>query len=79
MSFQIQIAAVRGYIAKYGVAYPVVRGDQATQNAWIGTSGGWGTFFVIPDGKIAKKIVDSVNNGLEGPVFAKYAEYMLSK
>jgi len=72
-------AAIQGCINKYGVKYPVVRGDQGTQKAWIGSSKGWATFFVTPDGKIFKKIVDSIDNGLEGPVFSKYAEYLLAK
>ena len=33
--------------------------------------------FVTPDGKILKKITDSINDGIEQPVFTKYAEYLL--
>ena len=72
-------AAIKRCIDKYGMTYRVLRGDQAIQKAWIGSSKGWATFFVTPDGKIFKKIVDSINNGLEGPVFSKYAEYLLAK
>ncbi len=53
--------------------------DQATQMAWIGDNKGWATFFVTPDGKVLKKIVDSINNGIEDAVFTKYAEYMVTK
>jgi peroxiredoxin len=66
-------------MAKYKVQYPVLRGTEAAQTAWIGSSKGWATFFVTPDGKVLKKIVDSIDNGLEGPVFSKYAEFMLGK
>jgi len=71
--------ALRSCIAKHGVKYPVLRGDQPVQNAWIGSSSGWATFFVTPDGKILKKITDSIDQGLEGPVFAKYAKGLLMK
>jgi peroxiredoxin len=71
-------AESKACMAKYKVEYPVLRGDQATQMAWIGGSKAWGTFFVTPDGKVLKKIVDSIDNGLEGPVFSKYVEYMLA-
>ena len=36
-------------------------------------------FFVNAEGKIVKKIKDSINNGLEEPVFRKYADYLLTK
>ena len=72
-------AAIQRCMAKYGVKYPVLRGNEATQKVWIGSSGGWATFFVTADGKIAKKIADSIENGLEGPVFAKHAEDLLGK
>jgi peroxiredoxin len=65
-------------MTKYKVQYPVLRGDQATQMAWVGGSKAWGTFFITTDGKVLKKIVDSIDNGLEGPVFSKYVEYMLA-
>jgi peroxiredoxin len=74
-----QDAQIQGCIGKHGGKYPVLRGDEATQRAWIGESKGWATFFVTPDGKILKKIVDSIDNGLEAQVFAKYAEYLLAK
>ena len=64
---------------KHGVKYPVLRGDKATQKAWIGSSSGWAAFFVTPDGKVFKKISDSIENGLEGTVFPKYAEHLLGK
>lgn len=72
-------AAIQQCVERYGVKYPVLRGNQATQKAWIGTDAGWATFFVTPDGKIFKKIVDSIDNGLEGPIFTWYAEHLLSK
>jgi hypothetical protein len=60
---------VRRCIEKYRVKYPVLQGDEATQKAWIEESKAWATFFVNADGKIVKKIKDSINNGLEEPVF----------
>ena len=71
--------AVRQCTAKYGAKYPVLKGDQATQMAWIGSNNGWATFFVTPDGKVLKKIVDSIEKGIEEPVFTKYAEYLVAK
>lgn len=72
-------AQLKTCTAKYNVRYPVLRGDQATQMAWIGDNKAWATFFVTPDGRVFKKIIDSIDNGLEGPVFSKYAEYLVSK
>jgi len=65
-------------MAKYKVQYPVLRGDQATQTAWIGSSKAWATFFITRDGKVLKKIEDSIDNGLEAQVFPKYVEYILA-
>ena len=70
-------AAVRGCLSRHGATYPVLKGDQATQKAWIGGNSGWATFFVTRDGKVLKKIADSIDNGLEGAVFPKYAEYLV--
>jgi len=72
-----QDAAIQQCKAKYGATYPILRGDQATQMAWIGDNKGWAAFFVTPDGKVLKKIVDSIDNGIEEPVFTKYAEYLV--
>ena len=72
-------AQLKACVAKYGARYPVLRGDQATQMAWIGDNKGWATFFVTPDGKVLRKIVDSINNGIEDAVFTKYAEYLMKK
>ena len=71
--------SVRQCAAKYGAKYPVLKGDQTTQIAWIGSNNGWATFFVTPDGKVLKKIVDSIEKGIEEPVFTKYAEYLVAK
>ena len=70
---------VKQCTGKYGAKYSVLRGDQPTQMAWIGDSKGWATFFVTSDGKVLKKIVDSIENGIEEPVFTKYAEYIVTK
>jgi hypothetical protein len=70
---------VQKCIEKFAVKYPVLQGDQATQKAWIGNNKGWATFFVNADGKIVKKIENSINNGLEDPVFRKYADYLVKK
>jgi len=69
--------AIHQCTAKHKATYPILRGDQATQIAWIGGTNNWSTFFVTPDGKILKKITDSINDGIEQPVFTKYAEYLL--
>jgi len=70
-------AGIQSCVARHGVKYPVLRGDEATQKAWIGESKAWAAFFVTPDGRMLKKIIDMTENGLEGPVFSKYAEYLL--
>lgn len=54
----------------------MLKGDAASQRAWIGSNKGWATFFVTRDGKVLKTIVDSIDNGLEATVFSKYAEYL---
>jgi peroxiredoxin len=65
--------------AKYHANYTILRGDQATQTAWIGSNKGWATFFVTRDGKILKKITDSIDNGIEPAVFGEYAMYLLER
>ena len=47
--------------------------------AWTGDNKGWATFFVAPDGNVLKKIVDSIEKGIEEPVFTKYADYLVAK
>ena len=69
--------AARHCAAKHKANYPILREDQATQMAWIGETRNWSTFFVTPDGKILKKITDSINDGIEQPVFTQYAEYLV--
>lgn len=71
--------AARQCAAKHNASYPILRGDQATQMAWMGVNRGWGAVFVTADGKILKKIVDSINDGIEQPVFTTYAEYLVRK
>ena len=66
-------------VTRYGATYPVLRGTEAAQVGWIGGTLGWATFFVTPDGKIFKKIAESVENGHEPYVFPWYAEYLLSR
>jgi len=72
-------AAVQACVTRHATTYPVLKGDRAAQKAWIGSSSGWATFFVTADGKVVKKIVDSIDNGLEAQVFPKYAAYLLAK
>ena len=69
-------AAIQQCKSKYSAAYPILRGDQATQQAWIGDNKAWAAFFVTSDGKILKKITDSIDSGIEQAVFTKYAEYL---
>lgn len=71
--------AARQCAAKHKVDYPVLRGDKTTQMTWMGVDRTWATFFVTPDGKILKKVIDSIDDGIEQPVFAKYAEYLSSR
>jgi len=71
--------AIRQCVGKHKAGYPMLRGDPATQTAWIGDNKGWATFFVTSDGKVLKKIIDSIDNGIEEPVFTKYADYMVTK
>ncbi|MFY9551812.1 MAG: redoxin domain-containing protein [Thermoanaerobaculia bacterium] len=72
-------SAIQNCISKHGTKYPVLRGDQATQTAWIGKPLGWATFFVTADGKVFKAIEDSVENGMETAVFAKYADQLVAR
>jgi peroxiredoxin len=72
-------ASIKECIAKYSIKFPILRGDEITQRAWIGGGDAWATFFVNSDGTIVKRITNSINNGLEEPVFRKYAEYLLPK
>ncbi|TME28582.1 MAG: redoxin domain-containing protein [Chloroflexi bacterium] len=65
--------------SRFGTKYPLLRGDQATQLAWIGERSGWATFFVSADGKILKAIKDSIDDGMEGTVFPKYADQLVSR
>jgi peroxiredoxin len=69
-------AAVQACVTKHRAAYPVLKGTAAAQRAWIGSSSGWATFFVTRDGRVLKKIVDSIDNGIEATVFPKYAEHL---
>ena len=72
-------AAAQACVTRHATTYPVLKGDQAVQKAWIGSSSGWATFFVTADGKVFKKIVDSIDNGLEPQVFPKYADYLAAR
>ena len=47
--------------------------------AWIGDPSGWATFFVSADGKILKAIKNSIDDGMEGTVFPKYADQLVSR
>lgn len=71
-------AAIEQCQSKYHAGYTILRGDQPTQTAWIGSNKGWATFFVTPDGQILKKITDSIDNGIELTVFQKYSQYLLA-
>jgi peroxiredoxin len=71
-------AAIRNCNSKHGIQYPVLRGDQNTQLAWIGEAKGWATFFVTPEGKILKAVKDSIENGIEAAVFPKYADQLVA-
>lgn len=69
--------AVQGCVARHKAGYAVLKGDAAAQRTWIGSNKGWATFFVTRDGKVFKKIVDSIDGGIEATVFPKYAEYLM--
>ncbi|HXY48324.1 MAG TPA: redoxin domain-containing protein [Terriglobales bacterium] len=70
--------SIQGCKTKYSMTFPILHGTDQVQQAWIGNNSAWAAFFVTPDGKVFKMIRDSIDNGLEGTVFSKYAEYMLS-
>jgi len=70
-------AAIQQCKAKYHANYPILRGDQTTQMAWIESNKAWATFFVTSDGKILKAITGSPENGIEQTVFPKFAAYLL--
>jgi peroxiredoxin len=72
-------SAIQGCKSKYSMSFPILHGTDSVQQAWIGTNSSWAAFFVTSDGRVLKMIRDSIDNGLEGTVFPKYAEYMLSK
>ena len=72
-------AAIQSCKSRFGTKYPLLRGDQATQLAWIGEPSGWATFFVSADGKILKAIKNSIDDGMEGTVFPKYADQLVSR
>jgi peroxiredoxin len=71
-------SAIQGCKSKYSISFPILHGTDPVQRAWIGKNSAWAAFFVTQDGKVFKMIRDSIDNGLEGVVFPKYAEYMLS-
>lgn len=73
------VDVARQCAAKHNADYPILRGDQATQMAWMGVNRNWATVFVTADGKVLKKIIDSINNGIEQRVFTTYAEYLVRK
>ncbi len=70
--------AVQSCVQKHGASYPVLKGDQATQQAWLGSNKGWATFFVTRDGRVLKKIENSIEDGLESVIFPAYAEQLVS-
>ena len=69
-------AAASACAHKYGATYPILKGTQAAQRAWLGSDAGWGTVFITRDGKVFKKILNSIENGLEAEVLPKYAQYL---
>ncbi len=71
--------AIQSCKSRLGTKYPVLRGDEATQLAWIGERSAWATFFVTADSKILKAIKDSIDDGMEGTVFPKYADQLVSR
>ena len=74
-----QDAEIRKYIDRYDVAYPILRGTSEAQMSWIGSRAGWATFFVTADGRVLKRITDSIENGIEEQVFRKLAEHLLAE
>lgn len=70
--------AIQQCKAKYSMSFPILRGTEQVQQAWIGTNSAWAAAFVTSDGKVLKMIRDSIDNGLEAVVFPKYAEYLLT-
>jgi len=68
--------ALRECVERHGTSYPVAIADGATQRAWTGGNKGWAVFFVTRDGRIFKRIVNSIENGIEDPVFGRYAKLL---
>ena len=71
-------AGVNACVQKHGATYPILKGTQAAQRAWIGSNEGWATFFITRDGKVFKKILNSIDKGLEAEVLPKHAEYLVA-
>ena len=69
-------SAIQSCGRKHDARYPMLKGDRPTQTAWIGGTAGWATFFITPDGRMLKKIDESVEDGMEAAVFPKLAEYL---
>lgn len=72
-------AQVNACAQKHGATYPILKGTQAAQRAWIGSDKGWATFFITRDGRVFKKILNSIENGLEAQVLPKYADYLAAR
>lgn len=70
-------ASIKQCKAKHSMSFPILHGTDQVQQAWIGGNSAWAAFFVTSDGKVFKMIRDSIDNGLEGVVFPRYAEYLL--
>jgi len=68
---------VRACVRRHNIAFPVIRGTPEVQRDWISGSSAWATFFVTPDGRMFKSILTSIERGLEGEVFWRYAEFLL--
>jgi peroxiredoxin len=68
---------LRRCIAQNLIQYPVLRGDEAIRKRWLGGSQAWGVFFITREGRVFKKIVNSINSGLEQAVFTAYAKHLL--
>ncbi len=69
--------AVRVCVQRHNIAFPVVRGTRDMAREWGLKTSAWATFLLTAEGRIFKTISSSIESGLEGEVFWRYAEFLL--
>lgn len=72
-------ADIQACLAKRGTTYPVLRGTREVQSAWTGGPKGWAVFFVTPEGRIFKQVVNGYSSdGNEAVVYRKLADALVA-